>query len=408
MPERHKWRRLTRSICRVQNSDAIPVHSLTEPHTLNIVETRAGVPRDARTPFERWVEDDLDLEIVRGYAAGPLGTMPVRPWTERNASAVFIDLIGGESLAGMYVLELAPGEASTKVRSLSEETFYVLRGRGSAAVDTPHGTMTFEWAEHSLFVIPLNCPYRLFNGSGQQPARLVSTNTLPIVYSLYRDPSFVFGTAYDFDRFGASAVADPGSAVLYKPDAQRLRTAVDLYDTMFIPDIYTLGRSDFRERGEGTRTVYIEMAKSAISNHVTEIPGRRFFNPHRHGPSASVFTLTGRGYSLMWPDGGEMIRFDWPEDDVGVIVPPNMWWHGHFVTTPSALTLAVKLRSRFFPINHLFEKTHIPVVEGGTVLRFEDLDERLRRRLWDTFVEECEKQGFEAVPPVMATGQGAI
>ncbi len=366
---------------------------------MNIVQTHVGVPRDARTPFERWIEDDVKLEIVRGYGAGPLGALSLRPWDARNLDAVFVDLIGAESLAGMYVAELRPGKSSTRVRQLYEETFYVLRGSGSTTIETPHGTIAFEWGERSLFAIPLNCPYQLHNGSGTQPARLISVNTLPIIYSLYRDADFIFGDDHDFDRFAPQAVTNPTDATLYRPDEKHVRTAVDLYDTLFVPDILRLKRSQFRERGEGNNTVYIEMAKSAISNHVCEIPGLRFFNPHRHGPSAWVFILEGTGYSLMWPDGGEMTRFDWPAGDVGVIVPPNMWWHGHFVTSPHAVQLAVKLRSRFNPINHLFEKTHIPVTEGGTVLRFDDLSADLKRRIWDTFVDECAKQGHTAVPP---------
>lgn len=366
---------------------------------MNVSQTVIGVPRDARTPFERWVEDSVGLEIVRGYAAGPLGGLKLRPWAERNLDAVFVDLIGAESLAGMYVAELRPGGSSTRWRMLCEETFYVLRGNGSTTIETPQGTIAFEWAERSLFAIPLNCPYELHNGSGAQPARFLSVNTLPIIYSLYRDPAFVFGTDHDFARFDPKLVADPTRATLYHPDAGHVRTAVDLYDTLLVPDVLRLQRSTFRERGDGASTAYIETASSAISDHIAEIPGRRFFNPHRHGPSAWVFTLTGKGYSLMWPDGGEIVRFDWPEGDVGVIVPPNMWWHGHFVTTPNALTLAIKLRSRFNPINHLFEKTHIPVSEGGTVLRFEDLDEDVRARIWDTYVEECRKQGYTVARP---------
>jgi mannose-6-phosphate isomerase-like protein (cupin superfamily) len=365
---------------------------------MNTVETVTGVPRDARTPFERWVEDDLGLEIQRSYAAGPLGRLDVRPWAERNISAVFLDLIGAESLAGMYVAELAPGASSTQVRQVCEETFYVLRGHGSTTIETPHGTIAFEWGPRSLFAIPLNCPYRLHNGSGTESARLISVNTLPLIYSLFRDGDFVFNTEHDFDRFSPQTVADPTTATLYKPDAQHARTAVDLYDTLFVPDILKLQRTAFKERGDGN-TVYIETVKSAISNHVAEHPGLRFFNPHRHGPSAFVFTIGGLGYSLMWPDGGEMIRFDWPDDDVGVIVPPNMWWHGHFVTSPTSMQLAIKLRSRFNPINHLFDKSHIPVAEGGKVLRFGDLDDDLKRRIWDTYVEECRKQGHDVIVP---------
>jgi len=366
---------------------------------VNVAETVMGVQRDARTPFERWVEDTVGLETVRGYAAGPLGKLAVRPWAERNLDAVFVDLIGAESLAGMFVFDLKPGASSKRWRQVADETFYVLSGNGSTTIETPSGTISFEWGERALFAIPLNCPYVLHNGSGTQKARLVSVNTLPIVYSLYRDPAFVFGTNHDFARLDPKQVADPTRATLYHPDEKHVRTAVDLYDTLLIPDVLRLQRTESRERGENSTAVYIETAKSSISDHVAEIPGRAFFNPHRHGPSAYVFTLTGKGYSLLWQDAGAFIRYDWPENDVGVVVPPNMWWHGHFVTTPNALTLAIKLRSRFNPISHLYENTHIRVKDGGTVLHFEDLHADVKDKIWDMYVEECGKEGYEVKRP---------
>ena len=33
-------------------------------------KTRVGVPWDGRTAYEKWVEDDLKLDLHRGYAAG--------------------------------------------------------------------------------------------------------------------------------------------------------------------------------------------------------------------------------------------------------------------------------------------------------------------------------------------------
>jgi gentisate 1,2-dioxygenase len=142
------------------------------------------------------------------------------------------------------------------------------------------------------------------------------------------------------------------------------------------------------------------MGRSVISAHVSEVPGRGFYNPHRHGPSAFVFSLGGPGYSLMWQDdAGHVERFDWPEDDVGVIVPPNMWWHGHFATKANVLTLAIKLRSRFVPINRLYDRSHKHVSEGGTVRRYEDLEESLRTKIWDTYVSECAKYDGAPVVP---------
>lgn len=364
-------------------------------------KTVTGVPADRRTPFERWVEDDLRLDLHRGYALGPLGKLPLKRWDARGIRAAFLDLIGCESLAGMFIGEIAPGGATEPARQLYDETIYVVSGRGSTTVEIGGEKASFEWGPGSLFAIPLNCMYRLLNGSGTEPARFFSCNTLPIVYNLFRNTDFIFGTGFDFKRVLSEKAAL--EAVFYRPDSTHEHTAVDLYDALFVPDILAVPRSVFKERGEGVSCVYFEQAGSVISSHVAEIPGCRFFNPHRHGPSAFVFTLGGPGYSLMWrEDGAKVERFDWPEDDIGVIVPPNMWWHGHFATGPNVLTLAVKLRSRFVPINHLYDKTHKRVTEGGTVRRYADLEEGLRDWIWSTFVTECAKHGNAPAAPEMA------
>ncbi len=368
---------------------------------IEIKETIIGVPQDRRTPYERWVEDDLGLDLHHGYALGPLGALPLKPWDERGIRATFLDLIGAESLAGMYIGEIPPGGSTVPARQLYDETIYIVSGTGSATVELGGGGQaTFEWGPRSLFAVPLNCSYRLHNGSGLEPVRYFSVNTLPIVYNLFRDTEFIFATGHDFGRVPSEQAAM--EAVLYKPDASHEHTAVDLYDTVFVPDVLQVPRSEFAERGEGAHCVYFEMGNSVISAHVSEVPGRRFFNPHRHGPSAFVFFLEGTGYSLLWPEAGVFERFDWPEDDIGGIVPPNMWWHGHFATSPTSLQLAIKLRSRFVPINHLYDKSHKRVTEGGTVLRYDDLEEGLRKEIWGTFIKECALKGFEVTEPEMA------
>ncbi|MDP2645407.1 MAG: hypothetical protein Q8P24_10740 [Desulfobacterales bacterium] len=360
-------------------------------------ETRTGVPWDGRTAYEKWVEDDLGFKLHRGYAVGPLCGYPVAYWKDRNISVAFFDLIGAESLAGMYVAEIAPGQSSHAARQLADEVIYVISGSGSTTVDTARGRISFEWGPRSLFAVPLNHPYQLFNGSGIEPVRFISVNTLPIVYNLFRDPDFVFGSTHDFKRIDPEA--NPSDSILYVPDKDHGRTAVNLHETTFVPDILSVPRSSFRERGKGNNTVYFELANSVLSVHVAEHPGLRFFNPHRHGPSAFVFNLSGSGYSLMWLEGGAMERYDWPENDIGVIVPPNMWWHGHFGTSPASIQLAIKLRSRKLPINHLYDKSHKHISEGGTVLHYTDLDRDLRKGIWDTYVAECAKNGHEVENP---------
>jgi mannose-6-phosphate isomerase-like protein (cupin superfamily) len=363
------------------------------------IKTQVGVPWDGRTAYERWVENDLGLDLHRGYAADGLRKVVVKPWAERGISAAFYDVIGAESLAGMYVGEIAPAKSSEPARQLCDEVIFVLSGRGSTTVETAKGTIAFEWGPRSLFAIPLNLRYRLHNSSGREPARFVSVNTIPIVYNLFRDPRFVFGCDWDFGRIDPDV--NLSDSVLYQPDARHERTAVNLHETTFVPDIYMVQRTSFAERGSGNKTVYFELANSVISAHVAEHPGLQFFNPHRHGPSAFVFTLEGAGYTLMWQEGGKEVRFDWPEGDVGVVVPPNMWWHGHFGTSPSGMQLAVKLRSRKFPLNHLYDKTHKHISEGGTLLHYSDLEEGLRTRIWRDYVEECRRRGYEVKDPTL-------
>lgn len=365
---------------------------------LNVNATHEGIPWDSRTPYERWVEDDLKLEMHRGFAAGPLGRMAVARWEERNIGATFFDFVGAESLAGMYVGELAPGQSTTPVKQLFEEVIYIIRGQGSATVKTPKRTYSFEWGPRSLFAIPLNCSYQLHNGSGLDEVRFISVNTLPVMMNLLRDNDFVFGGAeHDFGRIDASV--DPADAELYLPDAQHDRTAVNLYDTNFVPDILAVPRSSFAERGHGNATAYLELSNSSLSCHVAQHPGLQFYNPHRHGPSGFVFTLSGKGYSLMWLEGGAMERFDWPEDDIGVIVPPTMWWHGHWGTDPMSMQLAVKLMSRKHPVSHSYDGVHKHISKGGTILHYRDLPADLRGRVWQTFEQECGRNGYTVKDP---------
>src|SRR5262249_12077584 len=157
-----------------------------------------------------------------------------------------------------------------------------------------------------------------------EPVRFLSVNTLPIVYSLFRDERFIYGTDWDSKRLRPGTTAR--DALLYQPDATHERTAVDLYETMFVPDVLAVPRSRFGNHGEGCHTAYFELATAPLWPHMAEFEGGQFFTPHRHGPSAFVCILSGTGYTLMWPDGGEPVRFNWPQGDIGVVVPPNMWW----------------------------------------------------------------------------------
>jgi hypothetical protein len=158
---------------------------------------------------------------------------------------------------------------------------------------------------------------------------------MPPVINLYDDPEFVFGTARDFpQRFN-------GEADYFAPKEEMKGL---LLDTNFVTDTVHLRLAEAKERGAGGGHIRFSMAKGSMNSHISQFPVGTYKKGHRHGPGAHVIILSGSGYSLMWPEGEEPQRFEWQTGSL--IIPPNMWFHQHFNTSPDpARYLAFKHES---------------------------------------------------------------
>jgi len=285
---------------------------------------------------------------------------------------------------------MPPGASTSRQRHLYEEVFFVLSGQGSTTFELADGTTdSFEWGPGSLFSLPVNVPYRLFNGSGQEPARIASTNNLCVLLNLFHSEAFIFDNDWNFaDRQGEDRYYHGEGAVI---PAQRGRV---MWETNFIPDLNSFELRHWHTRGAGSSNMVFCLADGTMHAHCSEMSVGTYKKAHRHGPDFHVFIVSGQGYSLFWYEGDkDFIRFDWKPGCV--FAPTDMIYHQHFNTSAEpARYMAAALGSTRYPFSAekraLKMGVDVNVRDGGRQIEYEDQDPRIHR----LYLEELAKKGI--------------
>jgi oxalate decarboxylase/phosphoglucose isomerase-like protein (cupin superfamily) len=338
-----------------------------------------------KTAYQKWTEAQ-GIPIIRDFYLEDLRKLELAPWDWKGAQGVYLNLIGTGGVNDAYVCEMAPGKSVRPQRLLFEEIIYVLQGHGSTTVwNDENKKVSFEWQAGSLFSPPLNTWRQHFNGSGVEPARFLSVTSAPVVINLLRNMDFILNNSFAFnDRFDADPDSFSGQGESYKG------RAMHIWDTNFVSDVRTLPLFKWEERGGGGSSVAIELAQNSLTSHISEFAVGKYKKAHRHGPGAHVIIIGGQGYSLMWPEGEPIKRFDWHEGSV--VVPPEMWFHQHFNTgTKPARYLALRWGSQKFPRPWRSKGYGVDksVKAGGDQIEYHDEDPQIRRM----FEQELAKNG---------------
>ena len=337
---------------------------------------------EKETPYTRWVAAE-GLEILSGTYVRNLNEVELRPWARRDCRAVFINHDASRTSNDCVVMEIAPGSKMPPHRQLFEDMIMILSGRGSTTVWNDKGDrISFEWGPGSLFGIPLNANHQHFNGSGTEPARMVSVTNMPVIFNVFEEPEFMFGTFYDFkERFN-------GEPDYFAPKDERKGLRLE---TNFVADAVNLPLIEAKERGAGGGHIRFNFAKSSMNAHISQFPVGTYKKCHRHGPGAHVIVLSGEGFSLMWPESEAPTRYDW---EVGTLItPPNMWFHQHFNTGPTpARYLAFKHEGVAIRNAQGVPKAWISMRVGGDQIDYADEKPDIRAM----FAEALAKHGLES------------
>lgn len=325
--------------------------------------------------YEAWLKEE-GIPVVRGFFVEDLHTLPVEPWKRKGGLGSYITLDGTSGINDAYVCELPPGASLHPQRHVFEEVIYVLKGRGATSVWTEgRPKQTFEWAEGSMFSIPLNAWHQHFNGDTQAPARYFAVTAAPLVMNLFHSIPFVMDNPYIFgDRFA-------GQPNYFASEGKALRSGLRVvWETNFVPDVRRFDLADRPDRGAGGRIMHYLLANNTMGAHCSEFPLGTYKKAHRHGPGAHVVVLGGRGYSLLWKAGEPIKKLDWKPGCL--FVPPDQWFHQHFNsgTTP-ARYMAVHFAGQRYSISELLwpDKANVSLKEGGAQIEYADEDPEIGR-----------------------------
>lgn len=350
-------------------------------------------------PYLDWLQGE-GIPTVEGLGVD-LFAVPTRPWARLGVGGAAVHLKGRGDFISMFVLDMAPGASTSPQRHLYEEVVYVLSGRGSTTIEAADGRRhAFEWGPKSLFALPLNTPYRHFNGSGLEQALLVTTTSLPAVLNMFHNQAFVFDNAYRFDeRVGESKYfAGEGNYIAALPGQH-------MWETNFVPDLEAIELKAWDERGAGSKNIMFILADGTMHAHISEMQVGSYKKAHRHAADFHVMCVSGQGYSLLWYEGdADFQRVDWQHGTV--FAPPDQMFHQHFNTSPTpARYLATAFGSLRYPFTESKRRSltgrgadglrqggvSTSVKEGGDQIEFEDQSPRIG----ELFAEATRRAGIE-------------
>lgn len=340
--------------------------------------------------YDRWMQAQ-GIPIHKGFYIEDLRTLELGWWEERQCNAAFIQLMGQEGVSSARITEIPAGKTLPPMKFSLDECVYVVDGRGLTTIWAGEGKpkKSFEWQQHSMFLVPHNYYRQFSNMQGDKPVRLLHYSYLPMAMSALQEPEFFFGNPFQSD--GAAEEGDlysEAKMVQAQTGDEYLGLRVFWYGNFF-PDMRAWDKLDANvRRGAGGKSVFIQFPGSEMTAHMSVFAAQTYKKAHRHGPGRVIVIPAGEGYSVMWEEGKEKIFCPWHE--CSMLVPPNKWFHQHFNAGGSlARYLALHPPMQFHGHAEKIEDRAKDQIE------YPDEDPWIRQK----FEEELGKRGLKSLMP---------
>lgn len=290
--------------------------------------------RPEGTPYDLWLDKNRDnMPVFEGLLIQDARTEPLKHWDSMGVDGLYIKMADYQITDG-WILEIPPKGQMKPQKHMFEAGMYFFGGPGHIIVQQDgEEAQRADFGHRSLFSVPLNAAYQIFNDS-DEPVRIVAVSSFPFILNSMNNEEFVFNNPFVFsDRYD-------GREGFFR-ESEHVRD--NLTVTNLVKDALEFELDEYDHRGVGTTNTHWTMSgNTMIDLHVSEMPGGKYKKAHRHSSDAFILLLSGEGYSLTWPEGRyeDRIRVDWNEGTI--FVPPIYWYHQHLNPgTDSARYMAI-------------------------------------------------------------------
>jgi len=277
--------------------------------------------RPTNTPYERWfAKARQEIPTFEGLVIQDARTEPLKPWIGPGVNGLYIKMADYQITDG-WILEIPAKGQTNPQRHMFEAGMYFFGGPGHIIIQQEQKQpLRIDFDYRSLYSIPLNVRYQLFNDS-DKPVRVVAVTSFPFVINSTNNIEFVFNNPFEFrDRYDAE---EDYSLRNEHPWENHTITNV-------VPDALEFELDEYDHRGNGSTNMHWDMSgNTMLELHVSEIPTQAYKKAHRHSSDAFILLLSGEGYSLTWPEGRyeDRVGVNWHEGTI--FVPPIYWYHQH-------------------------------------------------------------------------------